>query len=163
MRRRSNSVNPQSDDELHPGLDNVLFGVWLVCRSTTDLLDSALRPSGLDADEFAVYSLLISTDAVTPSALAKWMAAPATTVSSYVKRMEGRGHIERVANPADRRSYRLRLTDAGRQSHQAAAALFLPVLESLHGALGTAEPRVHRALTSIRRAVDIVRAGPPRP
>lgn len=139
-------------------MDNVLFHVWLVSRATTDLLDSALRASGLDADEFAVYSLLMSADAVTPGALAKWMAAPATTVSSYVKRMEGRGHVERVPNPVDRRSYGLHLTDAGRRKHHEAAELFLPLLEGLLGLLGSTEPLVRRALQSLRRSVDAVRA-----
>ncbi len=157
VRDRSNSVKRQFEDELHPGLDNVLFRVWLVSRATTDLLDSTLRPSGLDADEFAVYSLLMSADAVTPSALARWMAAPATTVSSYVKRMEARGHVERVANPEDRRSYGLRLTDAGRKTHNDAGALFLPVLQTLRDALGSDEPKVQRALKSVRRSVDHIR------
>jgi DNA-binding MarR family transcriptional regulator len=157
VRDRSNFVKGQFEDELHPGLDNVLFRVWLVSRATTEMLDSALRPSGLDADEFAVYSLLMSADAVTPSFLARWMAAPATSVSSYVKRMEGRGHVERVANPEDRRSYGLRLTDAGRQAHNDAGALFLPALEALRKALGPDEPKVQRALKSVRRSVDHVR------
>ena len=161
VRDRSNSVKGQFEDELHPGLDNVLFGVWLVSRATTDLLDSTLRPSGLDADEFAVYSLLMSADAVTPSSLARWMAAPATTVSSYVKRMEARGHVERVVNPDDRRSYGLRLTNAGRQAHNDAGALFLPVLRALRDALGTEEPKVQRALKSVRRSVDHIRAERP--
>lgn len=158
VRDRSKSVKRQFEDELHPGLDNVLFGVWLVSRATTDLLDSTLRPTGLDADEFAVYSLLMSADAVTPGSLARWMAAPATTVSSYVKRMEARGHVERVVNAQDRRSYALRLTDAGRQAHNDAGSLFLPVLQALLDALGPDEPKVQRALKSVRRSVDQLRS-----
>jgi DNA-binding MarR family transcriptional regulator len=159
VRDRSNSVKRQIEDELHPGLDNVLFGVWLVSRSTTNLLDSVLRPSGLDADEFAVYSLLMSAEAVTPSSLARWMAAPPTTVSSYVKRMEARGHVERVMDAHDRRSYALRLTRAGRQAHNDGGALFLPVLRALSDALGTDEAKAHQALKSVRRAVDHIRGG----
>ena len=98
---------------LEPGLGNVLFDVWLVSRATTALLDDVLRASGLDADEFAVYSVLASGDGMTPTELAHWMAAPPTTVSSYVKRFETRGHVRRVPNPEDRRSYRLQLTVVG--------------------------------------------------
>ena len=54
------------------------------------------------------------------------MAAPATTVSSYVKRLEPRGHVERAPNPDDGRSYLLHLTDAGRVAHTDAAEHFLP-------------------------------------
>ena len=157
MRDRTNPVKGNIDLEVAAGLDNVLFGVWLVSRATTELLNDALRPSGLDADEFAVYSVLMSADAVTPSELARWMAAPATTVSSYVKRLETRGHIERVPNPADRRSFRLQLTKTGRKAHRDAAARFLPVLELVRGALDRDEGGVQRSLRSIRRAVDTVR------
>ena len=157
MRDRSNSVKGKPDEALHPGLDNVLFGFWLVSRATTELLDSALRPSGLDADEFAVYSLLMSAEQVTPGALARWMAAPPTTVSSYVKRMEARGHVERVVNPEDRRSYALRLTAQGRRTHLEAASFFIPVLERLVDVLGKSAPTVQRSLKSLRRSVEVVR------
>jgi DNA-binding MarR family transcriptional regulator len=157
MRDRTKSVKGNIELEVAAGLDNVLFGVWLVSRATTELLNDVLRPSGLDADEFALYSVLVSADAVTPSELAKWMAAPPTTVSSYVKRLEARGHIERVPNPADRRSFRLRLTAAGRKAHRDAGARFLPVRESVRAALGRDEATVLGSLRSLRRAVDTVR------
>ncbi len=54
----------------------------------SSVLDTALAPSGLTADEFAIYSVLTTTDAMTPSELARWMAAPLTSMSSYVKRFE---------------------------------------------------------------------------
>ncbi len=119
MRDRTTLVNPPpyTDGWERPvGVredgTTLLLDVWLVSRSTHGLLDEALAPAGLTADEFAVYSMLRgSEEGSTPSELAGWMAAPPTTVSSYVKRFEGRGHVERVPNPDDRRSYRLRLTD----------------------------------------------------
>ena len=114
MRSRSKSVkrDPETNESnaaavvVPPEGTNVLFDVWLVSRATFAVLDAALAPSGLTADEFAIYSVLTSTDAMTPSELARWMAAPLTTVSSYIKRFEGRGHVTRVENPDDGRSYR---------------------------------------------------------
>ena len=67
------------------------FMVWLTSRATADLLDTALAPAGLDGDEFAIYSVLTAASSITPTELARWMAAPPTTVSSYVKRFEARG------------------------------------------------------------------------
>src|SRR3954451_19668628 len=107
MRVRTTSVNPVSADELRREQVDITFLVWAVSRSTAELVDAALRPSGLSGDEFAIYSMLASSSVVTPTELARWMAAPATTVTSYVKRLEARGHVERVANPQDRRSYRI--------------------------------------------------------
>src|SRR3712207_5943057 len=117
VRGRSSSVKTQRAVEVRADEENVLFSVWLVSRATADLLDKALSPSGLDADEVAVYSVLTTAPTVTPTELATWMSAPPTTMSSYSKRFEARGHVVREPNPDDRRSYRLRLTDAGREAH----------------------------------------------
>lgn len=139
--------------ELDERLGNVLFDVWLVSRATTALVDDAVRASGLNADEFAVYSVLASTDGMTPTELAHWMAAPPTTVSSYVKRFERRGHVRRVPNPGDGRSYRLQLTADGRAAHLAAGELFLPVLEEVTRRVGRGVPDTHRRLRDLHQIV----------
>ena len=159
----SEPVTPASEAGpwLDEGLGNVLFDVWLVSRATTALLDEVVGPAGLDADEFAVYSVLASGDGMTPTELAHWMAAPPTTVSSYVKRFEGRGHVRRVARSDDRRSYRLQLTAAGRRAHRRAGELFRPVLERVAGEVGNGLPDTHRRLLALHRAV--VAVDPDRP
>ena len=153
MRDRSSSVKREVP-ELDGRLDNVLFDVWLVSRATTALLDDVLRPSGLDSDEFAIYSVLGSSEGMTPTELAHWMSAPSTTVSSYVKRFEARGHVERTPNPDDGRSYHLRLTATGRRAHRAAGQLFLPVLHRVVELIGSQAPDAHRRLRALHRAVD---------
>src|SRR5918993_4711862 len=142
---RSPSAADAADSaELDPRLDNVLFDVWLVSRATTALLDEALRGSGLDSDEFAIYSVLASTEHMTPTELARWMSAPPTTVSSYVKRLEQRDHIVKTPNPDDGRSYRLSLTPAGRSAHRIAGALFLPILDTVRDRIGDEASDTHR-------------------
>ncbi len=145
---------------LHDRLGNVLFDVWLVSRAATARISEAVREAGLDADEFAVYSVLASTDGMTPTDLAHWMAAPPTTVSSYVKRFTRRGHVERVPNPADGRSYLLRLTDEGRAAHLAAGLLFRPVLEDVLERLGPGADETHARLRALHAALG-AREAPP--
>ena len=147
MRDRSKVVKRESDGT------NVLFDVWLVSRATTGVLDAAMTASGLTADEFAIYSVLIGTDGMTPSELARWMTAPLTSMSSYVKRFESRGHISRVVNPDDGRSYRIQLTPAGRAAHRAAGKLFQPVLDQVERSLDLPTPTVRDALHSLHRAL----------
>ena len=160
MRDRSKNVKRESPARGHPvdavpaAGTNVLFDVWLVSRAVTGALDAALAPTGLTADEFGVYSVLTSSDVMTPTDLARWMAAPPTTVSSYVKRLEGRGHLVRERNPDDGRSYVLRLTTSGLAAHRAGGKAFMPVLERIVTTLGAQEPAVRRALESLRVAVD---------
>ncbi len=139
------------------GPSNVLFDAWLVSRSVHQLIDAAIEESGLDADEFAIYSVLASDDGLTPSDLAQWMAAAPTTVSSYVKRFERRSHVTRTPNPEDGRSYRLQLTAAGRDAHQHAGELFAPILSRTEETLGAQAQTVHAQLLTFRQSVDAIR------
>lgn len=134
---------------------NVLFDLWLASRTATAVLDEALATSGLTADEFAVYSVL-RAEPLTPRELSAWMAAPPTTVSSYVRRFESRGHVRRVPHPEDGRSYRVELTAEGRRAHQRAGALFLPVLHDVEGSLGRSLTTVRGSLARTRSALDAV-------
>lgn len=131
----------------------MLFDVWLVSRATFGVLDAALASSGLTADEFAIYSVLTGQDGITPSELARWMTAPLTSMSSYIKRFEARGHISRIAHPDDGRSYQIKLTPAGRAAHRAAGKLFLPVLDRVEVSLDRPAANVRDALHSLHRAL----------
>lgn len=152
--RTGSTAAEQPAPELDPGLDNLLFDVWLVSRATTALIDDAVKASGLDADEFAVYSVLASTQGMTPTELAHWMAAPPTTVSSYVKRFERRGHVTREPHPDDGRSYRVQLTAAGRAAHLAAGELFLPVLREVTQRVGRETTQTHRRLRALHAIIS---------
>lgn len=157
MRNRTTFVKGHPVDDVPSGGTNVLFETWLTSRAATGLLDAALTSSGLTADEFGVYSVLTSAESMTPSELAHWVSAPATTVSSYIKRLEQRGHLQRARNPADGRSYVVALTPAGRQAHRAAGEAFLPVLERVTDALGPREQSIRRSLALLRTSLDEVR------
>ena len=155
MRDRTKSGdNPSA--VIDPGLGNVLFEVWLVSRAVHALIDETIEPTGLDADEFAIYSLLASSATTTPTDLAQWMAAPATTVSSYVKRFEKRGHVKRFANPDDGRSYLIKLTAAGRRIHREAGDLYRPILADVEQRLGRGTDQTHRRLAALHEVVDAV-------
>jgi DNA-binding MarR family transcriptional regulator len=163
VRDRSSSVNPAPPthpvDALPEGADtNVLFDVWLLARATSQVLQPALAPTGLDADEFGIYSALSASDTMTPTELARWLSVPPTTVSSVVRRLEARGHLVRTPNPDDGRSSLLALTAEGRAVHQTAGTAFLGVLDQVLAALGPDEPTVRRSLASLRRALDEVAA-----
>lgn len=158
VRTRTNPVKPLSGAELQAQNVDVTFLVWAVSRSTADLVDSTLGPAGLSGDEYALYSMLAASTALSPTELARWMAAPPTTVSSYIKRLETRGHIERVPNPEDKRSYRIRLTAEGNAVHASAIKLFAPLHAQVQAALGPAEPDVRNTLLALRAVLDNLRA-----
>ena len=160
VRQRSNSVKWLSAAEVREEDVDVTFIVWLTSRATADLLDATLAPAGLDGDEFAIYSVLTAAPAITPTELARWMAAPPTTVSSYVKRFEARGHVKRKLNPSDRRSYLIKLTPEGRRTHRAAVKLFTPLRSRVAAGLGGQEAQVRDALLTLRTILDEIRSEP---
>ena len=131
----------------------LLFDVWVVANSARAVLDDALRPSGLSAEEFALYSAVRRDGGITPTELASLMALPPTTVSSIVARLERRGHARRAPNPGDARSYRIQLTGAGMAAHGAAAGLFAPVLAKVESALDLGVAEARAGLAAIRDAV----------
>lgn len=161
MRSRSTSVKPLSAAEVRDRQVDPLFLVWIVSRSAEDLLGTVLAPIGLSGDELAIYSILNAAPGITPSELSRWMAAPPTSVSSYVKRLEARGHLARRPHPDDRRSYRIQLTPAGKRAHRSAEALFGPVRERIIQALGERDGPVRDALLQLREVIDTVRADLP--
>jgi DNA-binding MarR family transcriptional regulator len=158
-RIRSEEPGPFGSDDL--ALGNVLFDVWLASRAATALIDEAVRDAGLNADEFAIYSVLAASDGMSPTDLAQWMAAPATTVSSYVGRFERRGHIRRLRNPADRRSYLVELNGAGRAAHLAAGLRFGPVLSEVNRRLGADALATHERLVALHEVIRRDAGHPP--
>ena len=157
MRARSTSVKPLLATELEGANVDPLFMVWIVARSTEDLLDTLLAPAGLTSDELAIYSVLAASPGITPGELGRWMAAPLTSVSSYVKRMTARGHVTRKPHPTDGRSYRIYLTAAGEQAHQTAVILFAPVRARVIDSLGDQNGTVRESLLRVRNVVDTLR------
>lgn len=131
----------------------LLFDVWVLANSTRAVLDDALRPSGLGAEEFALYSAIRREGGITPTELASLMALPPTTVSSIVARLQRRGHARRAPNPGDARSHRIELTEAGLAAHAAAAGFFAPVLARVELALGPGVAEARATLSAIRDAV----------
>ena len=157
VRDRSTSVKPLTATEVRDADVDPLFLVWIVSRSADDLLSTLLAPVGLTGDEFAIYSILEASPGMTPSELSRWMAAPPTSVSSYVKRLEARGHLTRRPHPSDRRSYRIELTPAGKRAHRSAAALFGPVRAQIIQALGDQHDAVRQSLLRLRGVIDTAR------
>lgn len=139
---------------IHDDGSNVLFELWRLGRAASALLADDLADAGLSSDEFGIYSVLASVDSMSPTALARWISAPATTMSSHLKRLEARGHIVRRADPADRRGYLFELTPGGRDTFERATAIYAPILSRVQQHLGKREPSVRRALITLRQAVD---------
>lgn len=103
---------------------SLLFDVFVLAKAVQEMLAGAMADCPLTAEEYAVYSHLLEVQPCPPTALARELHVPATTVTDWVRTMTSRGHARRTPQPGDRRSYHLTLTAAGREAHQRANVAF---------------------------------------
>lgn len=77
------------------------------------LVERELARDGVEADGYALLSVVGVRGAIPLTRLAAELGLPLTTASDAVRRLERRGLVRRSANPADRRSSLLELTREG--------------------------------------------------
>jgi DNA-binding MarR family transcriptional regulator len=80
--------------------------------------DRIAAEAGVPVDRAAVPILrhLAESGALRPGDVAAHLAVEAPHVTRQLQRLESAGYVERVADPADRRAHRVRLTRSGREA-----------------------------------------------
>jgi DNA-binding MarR family transcriptional regulator len=137
-----------SDDGADRGI-SLLFDVFVVNQRLRALLGRALSGCELQADEYAVYSVLFERGPLTPTQLAASLAMPVTTTLDYLRVMTRRGHVRRARNPADGRSYTVSLTGDGLSAHRRTNAEWNVAVRRLEEALSIPVPQLRAALQAL--------------
>jgi len=135
---------------------NVLVDVWLLSTLASSLVEAALAESPMSTDEFALYGLIVDLGPLTAADLARATGLPPTTLSGILARCERRGEVERVANPADRRSALLRLTARGSVVYRGALPGLLDLLTRLDAATPGGSESLRLALQTLDDALRTV-------
>ena len=105
--------------------------VQRAARALARRFDEALRPIGLTNGQFSLMMSLNRPAPPSMGSVANLLAMDRTTLTAALKPLERRGLITISADPADRRSRLLSLTDAGR----AVLASATPIWEETHGGI----------------------------
>lgn len=105
--------------------------VQRAARTLARIFDDAFRPVGITSGQYSLMMALNRPEPARMRALATFLAVDRTTLTAALKPLERRGLVVVGADPADRRSRLLALTDAGR----AVLADALPIWETTHAAL----------------------------
>jgi len=92
---------------------SLLFELFVANQRVRTLLQAAMADAGLRPDEYAVYSAVFELGPISPSELGETLGMPRTTVTHYMDAMRAAGHLHERRNPADGRSYLVRLTPSG--------------------------------------------------
>jgi DNA-binding MarR family transcriptional regulator len=137
------------------GPPTILFEVFWTQQKRKRLIEAALQGIDLPPEDYPLYVMIGAEGPWTPTGLADRLEMPLSTVIFRVRRLERRGHAERVKNPDDGRSFLIRLTPKGRKLLGAARPRFREYAEAVERRLG---PRETAALTDelieLRNAID---------
>ena len=130
---------------------SLLFDVFSLNQAVSRLLAETMRDGPLSPAEYAVYSAIFELEAATPTRLAGRLGMRLTTCIDQLRELERRGHARRLANPTDRRSYRVVLSSEGLAVHRAANQLFEQAYAAFATELGD-EAGARAALASVQAA-----------
>ena len=120
---------------------------------TLHALSAALADLNLSAAEINALANLGEGGTLSVRQLSERAGTRASTLTGLLDRLENRGYVTRELDPADRRSFRLPLTEAG----QAVATRVLTAIadlerEALSGLSGTQIAGYHAVLTALQEA-----------
>jgi DNA-binding MarR family transcriptional regulator len=137
------------------GPPTILFEVFWTQQKRKRLIEVALANTELPPEDYPFYVLIGAEGPWTPTGLAARLGMPLSTVIFRVKRLERRSHAERVPNPADGRSFLIRLTPKGKRLLDRARPAFRDYAEAVESRLGRKRVAALRtALVELRDAID---------
>ncbi len=90
-----------------------------ISRVVTAHYDTALRDTGVTANQLTMLAMLAVMESATPAELEPYLMMEQSTVSRNVRRLVENGWVT-SDDAEDRRTYRLRLTEAGMDALKAA-------------------------------------------
>lgn len=95
-------------------------------------IESSLSPLGLSLAKLNVLGILVSSSApLTLGELARRLDCVRSNVTQLVDRLEADGLVRRETDPADRRSVRAVITDAGRDRERAGSLALARVQDEI--------------------------------
>lgn len=128
------------------------FSLLEAAQAVEARIESSLSPLGLSLAKLNVLGSLVgSSTPLTLGELAQKLACVRSNVTQLVDRLESDGLVRREADPADRRSIRAVVTDAGRDREKAGSvALAIVQSEISHVLSGFDAGHIERALSALR-------------
>ena len=137
------------------GPPTVLFEVFWAHQKRKRLLEQALADVELPTEDYPFYVTIGADGPLTPTRMSEILDMPLSTVIFRARRLERRGHAQRVENPDDGRSFLIRLTPAGRSLLNKARPRFRRYAEGVEARLGKAKTKaIGSGLVELRTAID---------
>lgn len=130
---------------------DVTMSLLSAAQAVEARIEAALIPLGLSLAKLNVLGILVaSTSPLTLGELAQRLACVRSNVTQLVDRLEADGLVRREADPADRRSIRAVVTDAGRERQHAGSLALARVQDDISQLLaGFDSGHIERALSAL--------------
>ena len=131
--------------------EHLMLGLLHAARALEDRIEDALAPVGLSFSKLGVLTQLVEAEApLSLSDLAERLRCVRSNMTQLVDRLEADGLVERVDDPADRRSVRAAITPEGAARQHAGQSELARVRDEFINALEPDE-RLHlgRVLTAL--------------
>jgi DNA-binding MarR family transcriptional regulator len=136
------------------GPPTILLDVFFANQRRKHLIEVALEGTGAPPEDYPFYVIIGAEGPWTPTALAAYFDMPLSTVLFRIGRLERRGHIDRIPNPDDGRSYLVSLSAEGNRLLAKARPAFRDYAEAVDERLGPERVEALRvALEELRQAV----------
>ena len=127
----SNSLLIPFSTTLHVRDTCLCLHVQRAARALARRFDTALKPLNLNNGQFSLMMALNRPEPAPMGPVADLLAMDRPTLTAAIKVLERRGLVETMADPKDRRSRLMRLTDEG----TALLTKALPIWQEVHGML----------------------------
>ena len=136
--------------------DCVFFQLAKANQVAGRFLGQRVAPFGVTPVQSLILALLNEEDGVTPRELGVRAELDSATLTGLLDRLEASGHLAREANPDDRRSVRIQLTQTGREAASTVAQALLEANAAFLKPLTVPERRtLLRCITKLRLNKDI--------
>jgi DNA-binding MarR family transcriptional regulator len=126
-----------------------------------NLHTEVLKPLALDYSQYSVLitlHLIVGPEGATPKALNRVLLQTSAGMTKLLARLDNAGLIERLPNPADKRSIVVRLSGQGQQTAEQASALVATELYGKLASLGEADAKqLLQVLDQLVKDVSAVR------
>jgi DNA-binding MarR family transcriptional regulator len=113
-----------------------------------------LTPIGIPGFLLAILTHIRDLEPVSPTEISRVSGAPMTTLRDNIQRLVDRKLVRRTPNPADRRSYLLRLTARGRAVTVAADPALLEAYLALERHLPRPRAEYEQMLAELNEALE---------
>lgn len=114
-------------------------------RALARRFDEALKPVDITSGQFSLLMSLNRPEPPTIGSVAGFLAMDRTTLTANLKPLERRRMIELAPDKDDRRTRRIRLTDAGREALEAALPIWVETHAEIDALIDNSEASGIRA------------------